>query len=92
MGIASPPFLHINCENLRIPNIVLQEKWQEEEIKLSNSIEIGGEIYFWENAMTSLEGLSPSAYFRRAKKENIRPEFRLLVKKRIKPWQWLTHF
>lgn len=69
MGIASPPFLHINCENLRIPNIVLQEKWQEEEIKLSNSIEIGGEIYFWENAMTSLEGLSPSAHFEGRKRK-----------------------
>ena len=69
MGLASPPFLHINCENLRIPNIVLQEKWQEEEIKLSKSIQIGGEIYFWENAMTSLEGLSPSAYFEGRKRK-----------------------
>lgn len=69
MGIASPPFLHINCCNLRIPNIVLRERWQEEEIKLSKSICISQEIYFWENAVATLKSIASSADFsKRGKK------------------------
>ena len=69
IGVASPPFLHINCSNLRIPNIVLQEKWQEEEIRLSKSIRISGEIYFWETGRTFLKSLSRREHFEKPTKK-----------------------
>lgn len=58
IGMASPPFLHINCRNLRIPKIALQEKWQKEEIALSQSIRILEEMYMWENALAPLKNVS----------------------------------